>query len=67
LTVRNQVADTPHEVRREAERITSRDGASSRLGSLVLGIAIGLALSIFISRIFASPQSKGYQRAKASE
>lgn len=66
--MRNTVADTPHEVRREAERITSREGASSRLSSIALGVLIGLAASAFQARFFGqSPQAKGYQRAKVDD
>mmetsp|Transcript_25895 Transcript_25895/g.59839 ORF Transcript_25895/g.59839 Transcript_25895/m.59839 type:complete len:96 (+) Transcript_25895:1918-2205(+) len=67
LTIHNQEADTPHEVLRQAERITSRDGASGRFSSVVLGILIGIFLSALYNKFSSSPTAKGYQRAKIND
>lgn len=67
MTVHKQEADTPHEVLRQAERITSRDGASNRLGSVLLGIFLGSAATLLYSSFFSSPAAKGYQRAKMGD
>jgi len=67
LTVAHQEADTPHEVKRQAERITSRDGASSRFNNVLLGIALGVASSFVYNKYFGSPYAKGYQRAKVTD